>query len=237
MKHRNRFQRWVISLGGLALVTGLLVWLRRRTDKVTLQRHFWDVIYDRLAALYDGVDWFTGGMTHRLRQPALRYLPAEGSRVLEIGFGSGRLHVELAKRYTMAGLDRAPGMVQLTEQRLATRGLTSDLQVGDVTSLPWAEATFDAVLSTFAFSAFPDSDAALAEMVRVLKPGGVVIIVDAGEAQDGNAMAHFLAQLWAAFGDYMRDEVPLMEAYGLTVTREDYGPWGCVHVTVGTKPR
>ena len=236
MKNRNHFQRWAIGLGGLTLVTGLLVWLRRRTDKVTLQRRFWDVIYDRLAALYDSVDWFTGGMTHRLRQRALRYLPPEGSRVLEIGFGSGRLHVELATRYTMAGLDRAPGMVQLTGHRLAERGLTSDLQVGDVTALPWAEATFDAVLSTFAFSAFPDADAALAEMVRVVKPGGAIIIVDAGEAQDGNAMAHFLAQLWAAFGDYMRDEVPLMEAQGLTVTCEDYGPWGCVHVTVGTKP-
>jgi ubiquinone/menaquinone biosynthesis C-methylase UbiE len=235
MKNHNRSQRWAIGLGGLALGAALLIYLRRRTDKVTLQRRFWDVVYDRLATLYDSVDWFTGGMTHRLRQPALRYLPPEGSRVLEIGFGSGRLHVELAARYTMAGLDRAPGMVQLTGRRLAERGLTSDLQVGDVTALPWADATFDAVLSTFAFSAFPDPDAALTEMVRVAKPGGAVIIVDAGEAQDGNTMAHFLAQLWAAFGDYMRDEVPLMEAHGLTVTREDYGPWGCVHVTVGTK--
>lgn len=237
MKNHNRSQRWVIGLGGLALGTALLVWLRRRTEKVTLQRRFWDVIYDRLAMLYDSVDWFTGGTTHRLRQRALRYLPPEGSRVLEIGFGSGRLHVELAERYTMAGLDRAPGMVQLTKRRLAAGGLTSDLQVGDATALPWLEATFDAVLSTFAFSAFPDADAALAEMVRVVKPGGAIIIVDAGEARDGNAMAHFLAQLWAAFGDYMRDEVPLMEAHGLAVTREDYGPWRCVHVTVGTKPR
>jgi ubiquinone/menaquinone biosynthesis C-methylase UbiE len=226
----------MIGLGGLALVAGLLIWLRRRTAKVTLQRHFWDVVYDRLAALYDGVDWFTGGTTHHLRQRAKRHLPPEGSRLLEIGFGSGRLHVELAERYSMAGLDRAPGMVHLTKQRLAEHGLTSDLQVGDVTAIPWAEESFDAVLSTFAFSAIPDADAALAEMVRVVKPGGVVIIVDAGEAQDGNVMAHFLAQLWSAFGDYMRDEVPLMEAHGLAVTREDYGPWGCVHVTVGTKP-
>ncbi|MGC9397100.1 MAG: class I SAM-dependent methyltransferase [Anaerolineae bacterium] len=237
MKNHNRFQRWAIGLGGLALVTGLLVWLRHRTDKVALQRHFWDVVYDRLAALYDAVDWFTGGTTHRLRQRALRYLPPEGSRVLEIGFGSGRLHVELAERYTMAGLDRAPGMVHLTQQRLAEHGLTSDLQVGDVTAIPWAEESFDAVLSTFTFSAVPDADAALAEMVRVVKPGGAIIIVDAGEAQDDNTMAHFLARLWSAFGDYMRDEVPLMEAQGLTVTREDYGPWRCVHVTVGTKPR
>jgi ubiquinone/menaquinone biosynthesis C-methylase UbiE len=219
----------------LALVTGILIWLRRRTGKVTIQRRFWDVVYDRLAVLYDGVDWFTGNTTHRLRLRALPHLPPEGSRILEIGFGSGKLHAELAECYAMAGLDRAPGMARLTQRRLASRGLTSDLRVGDATALPWRDATFDAVLLTFAFSAFPDAGAALDEMVRVLKPGGKLIIVDAGESLDGNAMARFLAQLWSALGDYMRDEVPMMQARGLSVTREDFGPWGCVHVTVGTK--
>ena len=224
---------WIAGLAGLGV--GLLIWLRRRTGNAVIQRRFWDVIYDRLAILYDGVDWFTGNTTHRLRRHALPYLPPEGSRVLEVGFGSGRLHVELADRYAMAGLDRAPGMVKLTRRRLAAQGLASDLRAGDVTALPWPNATFDAVLSTFAFSAFPDADAALSEMARVLKPGGSLIIVDAGEALDGNPIARFLAQIWTAFGDYMRDEVPLMEAHGLTATREDYGPWGCVHVTVGAK--
>lgn len=227
--------RWIAGFGGLALVVGLLVWLRRRTGKAIIQRRLWDVVYDRLAALYDGVDWFTGNTTHRLRLRALPHLPPEGSRVLEIGFGSGKLHVELANRYAMSGLDRAPGMVRLTRRRLMSRSLTSELHVGNVTALPWADAIFDAVLSTFAFSAFPDADAALDEMARVLKPGGKLIIVDAGEALDGNAMARFLAQLWSALGDYMRDEVPLMRARGLTATREDYGPWNCVHVIVGTK--
>lgn len=236
MKDR-RWRWWVMGLGATASFLGLLMWLRRRTDNVVIQRRFWDVIYDRLAFLYDGVDWFTGSTTHRLRLRALDHLPPDGARVLEIGFGSGRLHVDLAPRYAMAGLDRAPGMVRLTQQRLADRGLTADLRVGDATALPWADASFDAVLTTFAFSAFPDAGAALDEMVRVVKPGGTIVIVDAGEAQDGNPMARFLARLWTAFGDYMRDEGPLMAARGLSVMREDYGPWGCVHVTVGERPR
>jgi ubiquinone/menaquinone biosynthesis C-methylase UbiE len=201
-----------------------------------IQRHFWAPVYDRLAGLYDAVDWFTAGTTHRLRKRALRYLPPPGSRLLEIGFGSGRLHLELAERYEMAGLDRAPGMVHLTKQRLAARGCTSNLCVGSAYALPWPDARFDAVLSTFAFSAFPDADRALDEMVRLIKPGGRMIIVDAGEAADGNLFARFLAWLWEAFGDYMRDEVPLMEARGLEVEREEYGPGGCVHVVVGTQP-
>jgi hypothetical protein len=90
------------------------------------------------------------------------------------------------------------------------------------------------VLSTFVFSAFPDAGRALDEMVRVTRPGGKVLVVDAGEAEDGNRMAHLFAWLWERFGDYMRDEVPLMEARGLATERVEYGPWGSVHVTVGT---
>jgi phosphatidylethanolamine/phosphatidyl-N-methylethanolamine N-methyltransferase len=207
-----------------------------RADKATIQRTFWRPVYDRLAHLYDAVDWFTGNTTHRLRLRALAYLPQAGSRVLEIGFGSGRLHLELAARYRLAGVDLAPGMVRLTQHRLASRGLSSDLCVGSATALPWSEGRFDAVLSTFAFSAIPDAGTALDEMVRVTRPGGAVIIVDAGEAMDGNGVARLLARLWAALGDYMRDEVPYMAARGLSVVREDYGPWHSVHVTRGIVP-
>ncbi len=201
-----------------------------------LQRRFWAPVYDRLAWLYDGVDWFTANTTHRLRRRALRYLPPAGSRLLEIGFGSGRLHLELAERYKMSGLDLAPGMVRLTKRRLAACGRESDLCIGSAYGLPWPDGTFDAVLSTFAFSAFPDADRALDEMARVTRPGGQVIIVDAGEASNGNFFAHLLARLWEAFGDFMRDEIPLMEVRGLVVEREEYGPWRCVHVVVGTRP-
>jgi ubiquinone/menaquinone biosynthesis C-methylase UbiE len=202
----------------------------------TIQRRFWAPVYDRLAGLYDAVDWFTANTTHRLRKRALPYLPPPGSRLLEIGFGSGRLHLELAERYAMSGLDLAPGMVRLTKRRLTAHGRKSSLCIGSAYALSWADGTFDAVLSTFALSAFPDADRALGEMVRVTKPGGKVIIVDAGEASDGNLFAHLLARLWGAFGDYMRDEVPLMEARGLLVEQEEYGPWRCVHVVVGTLP-
>lgn len=208
-------------------------------DKRTIQQRFWQPVYSRLAHGYDAVDWFTGNTTHRLRRHVFDYLPdparmAHG-RVLEIGFGSGKLLAELARRYRTAGVDLAPGMVRLTRARLARRSLATTVCVGSVAALPWPDASFDAVVTTFAFSAFPDAETAVAEMVRVTAPGGRIIIVDAGEAQDGNRFAHGLAQLWEAFGDWMRDERPLLAAHGLAVTRQDIGPWGCVHVTVGVK--
>ena len=127
-------------------------------SRLTIQRYFWNPIYDRLARGYDTVDWLTGFTTQRLRTRALAYLPHPGTRLLEIGFGSGMLHAELASRYQMAGIDLAPGMAGLTRQRLDNSGHHSALCVGSVYAIPWPDATFDAVLSTFAFSAFADAD-------------------------------------------------------------------------------
>jgi ubiquinone/menaquinone biosynthesis C-methylase UbiE len=201
--------------------------------RAAIQRIFWNPVYDRFAGLYDSVDWFTGGYTHALRQRVFDFLPTAPAHILEVGMGTGRLHAELAQRYDMAGLDMASGMVLQTQERLAQRGRASGLTVGSVYAMPWLDGLFDVVLSTFAFSAFVDAPAALREMVRVMKPGGSVIIVDAGDALDGNRMAWALARSWEAMGDFMRDERPLMEGLGLEVQREDYGPWGCVHIVVG----
>lgn len=206
-------------------------------DKHIIQQRFWQPVYSRMAGGYDAVDWLTGSYTHRLRRHVFDYLPRQGDhgRILEIGFGTGKLHVELARRYTTAGLDLAPGMVRLTQARLARAGLRSDLCVGTAVALPWPDASFDAVVSTFALSAVADLETAVAEMVRVVRGNGRVIIVDAGEAADGNRFARALARLWEAAGDWMRDEAPLLAAHNLTVTRDEIGPWGCVHVVVGQK--
>ncbi len=237
MTSRKREIAWIVlAVAGVVLTVLALNRFWRRVDRGTIQRRFWNPVYDRLATWYDAVDWLTFNTTHRLRLPVLRHLPPPGSRVLEIGFGSGKLHAQLAGQYQMAGLDLAPGMQRLTQRRLSARGLPSDLRTGSVYAIPWPDASFDAVLSTFAFSAFPDADAAMDEMIRVVKPGGKVIIVDAGESEDGNLVARWLANLWELLGDYMRDEVPLMEARGLQVKREEYGPWNCIHVVVGTRP-
>jgi ubiquinone/menaquinone biosynthesis C-methylase UbiE len=215
-----------------------VTWLLSRKDvRIWIQHHFWDRFYDRGSEIYEAMVRLSMGWWERLQGEALNWLPPEGARILEVGFGTGRLHVELARRYRTAGIDLAPGMVAYTQKRLARKGLESELVRGSAAAMPWANATFDAVVSTFAFSAMPDAEAVVAEMGRVVKSGGRVIIVDAGDALDGNWVAWALARLWAAGGDFMRDERPYMQAAGLAhIMREDYGPFNSVHVTVGTKP-
>ncbi len=237
-EHREALSLSVLVGVALTLtVIGLfLMALRRRTKREEIQRRIWRRFYDRLSFWYDAVDWLTLGTTHRLRRHMLHHLPPPGARLLEVGFGTGRLHVELARCYRMAGLDLAFGMVKLTRIHLSRLSRRSHLCQGDMTRMPWRDNTFDAVFSTFALSAVPDAQRAIEEMARVTRPGGRVIITDAGEAPDGNLAAHLLAKLWEFLGDYIRDEAPIMRSAGLDVHSEAFGPWNCIHTVVGLKP-
>jgi SAM-dependent methyltransferase len=94
-------------------------------------------------------------------------------RVLEVGGGPGelseRLRVELGAEVTF--VDISPRMVDLAR----ARGV--DAQVGDVQSLPLADASFDTVVAAWMLYHVPDIDRGLAEIARVLEPGGRLVAV------------------------------------------------------------
>ncbi len=121
--------------------------------------------FDRLARLYD------------LAMPPVRYGPlAEGlvraerpvHRVLDVGGGTGR--AAAAIRPGAVVLDAAPGMLR----RARSRGHAA--VTGDATRLPVADRSIDAALVVDALHHIPDHPAVFAELERVLRPGGVVVI-------------------------------------------------------------
>lgn len=99
----------------------------------------------------------------------LNFIPAAG-RVLEVGCGSARLSSFLANRgFNVFGLDYAWNGLMLARRR-AERPIS--LVQGDAFKLPFADGTFDVVLSTGLLEHFPDPSQIVSEMARVLKPGG-----------------------------------------------------------------
>ena len=98
-----------------------------------------------------------------------------GRRVLDAGCGSGPLSAALsAKGAIMTGFDSSPAMLELARQRL---GAAADLHVADLSKpLPFADGSFDDVVSSLVLHYLEDWSAPLAELRRVLKPGGRLIL-------------------------------------------------------------
>jgi ubiquinone/menaquinone biosynthesis C-methylase UbiE len=106
--------------------------------------------------------------------------------VLDVACGPGILacaFARVAKHVT--GIDITPAMLDRARMLQKERGLTNvTWQQGDVLPLPYADASFTAVTSRFAFHHFLDPKAVLAEMRRVCAPGGTVLVVDSAPARD-----------------------------------------------------
>lgn len=109
--------------------------------------------------------------------------PDPGSlRILDVGCATGRLLERLAAAGAtrLAGTDLAPRIVDVARGRLSGRGVAADLKAADAEGgLPWPASSFDVVTLTGVLHHFMTPEAALAEMARVLGPGGRLILSDA----------------------------------------------------------
>jgi 2-polyprenyl-6-hydroxyphenyl methylase/3-demethylubiquinone-9 3-methyltransferase len=99
-------------------------------------------------------------------------------RLLDVGCGPGVMEEALAARgFEVRGIDVSARMIEQGKARLAARGLTRcSLEVGDVTQLGGAGGFYDAVLAMGVLEYLPDYRAALSEMHRVLRSGGVLVL-------------------------------------------------------------
>jgi ubiquinone/menaquinone biosynthesis C-methylase UbiE len=191
--------------------------------------------YDWLAPVY-GFAQRLLPMWRRYTEQLLPCLPATGS-VLEIGPGPGVLLEKIAGRYPRAvGLDLSAGMLHQAQHRLRRAHRYTRLVQGDTTHLPFPTSSLDSIATTFALSAVPDGLAAVQEMARVLRPGGILALVDAGYPSDGNLAGTALARLWELGGDFMRDEATLMQQAGLQVVElREFGAFDHIRLVVGCK--
>lgn len=129
-------------------------------------------------------DRFATRMERRLRAriaadvAALR-LP-DGAHVLDVGTGPGRLPVEIARhspQVWVTGLDVSPRMVEAAKAAIEP-GQQVIAEVGDVARLPYKNGSVDLIVSTLSQHHWPDRAAAIAELSRVLAPGGRIWIYD-----------------------------------------------------------
>ncbi|KMY67798.1 hypothetical protein AAU61_07950 [Desulfocarbo indianensis] len=133
-------------------------------------------VYDflnRALSLREDVRW------RRFVARAIR--PGPTGRVLDVATGTGDLALAIAARPEkplVAGLDLVPAMLEPARRKLARSRARVALLCGDGTSLPFPEASFDAVTIAFGIRNIPRRGRALGEMLRVLAPGGRVYVLE-----------------------------------------------------------
>ncbi len=197
-------------------------------------------IWDRTAARYDRQIRrcerlvITGGREWACAQ-------ASGD-VLEIAVGTGRNLPYYGPAVTsLTGIDLSPAMVAIARDRARELGRDAKLTVGNAESLDFGAAEFDTVVCTISLCNIPDDRAAIAEMYRVLRPGGRLVLVD-----------HVASDRWWLLiaqrlyeqvtrrvnGDYQtRRPLPLVEARGFTVSHSQRSRKGLVERVVAVKPQ
>jgi phosphatidylethanolamine/phosphatidyl-N-methylethanolamine N-methyltransferase len=133
--------------------------------------------YDFYAPVYDFIfDWiFAPGRAAAVEQLELK----PGETVLEVGIGTGLNLPLYPPSFRLTGIDLSQEMLDKAverAQKLAMPNLV--LKVMDATSLDFADSEFDKAVATYTISAVPDPVAVLREMKRVVKPGGVLVILN-----------------------------------------------------------
>ena len=125
-------------------------------------------------------------------------LPAgQHLRVLDVGCGTGAMGLILAEMgHDVSGIDLSEGMMTVGRKKAETAGLSMTFGTGDAETPPFPDGSFDVVINRHLLWTLPHPDAALLNWYRVLKPDGVVMIVD-GVWNDGKCISQMRRDLSA----------------------------------------
>ncbi|WP_233859763.1 class I SAM-dependent methyltransferase [Paraburkholderia sp. HD33-4] len=120
-----------------------------------------------------------------------------GSRVLDVAAGNGNASLAAARRWCdVTSTDYVASLLDSGRARAQAEGLTMQFEEADAEALPYADASFDIVMSTFGVMFTPDQEKAAAELARVCKPGGRIGL--ANWTPDS-----FIGQLFRTIGKYL----------------------------------
>jgi SAM-dependent methyltransferase len=120
-----------------------------------------------------------------------------GQRVLDVAAGNGNVSLAAARRgCDVVATDYVPALLDRARQRADAEGLVMQFREADVEALPFADARFDVVVSTFGVMFTPDHERAAAELLRVCKPGGKIGL--ANWTPEG-----FIGQLFKTVGKHL----------------------------------
>ena len=198
------------------------------------QKRVWEKAapgYDKQIAFFERIQ-FAGGrewLGERAR-----------GRVLEVAIGTGLNLPHYPADAAITGIELSPAMLAIARQRAAGLGRDVDLREGDAEHLPFDDASFDTVACTLSLCTIPSPEAAIAEMRRVLCPGGHLLLLD----HIGSTWPPVYAAQWlleritirAAGEHFTRRQLPRVKAAGFQIVETERLLAGTVERIHAVKP-
>jgi demethylmenaquinone methyltransferase / 2-methoxy-6-polyprenyl-1,4-benzoquinol methylase len=141
-------------------------------------------MFDAISGKYDFLNHFLSlGIDIRWRRKAIRlFANSKPKSILDVATGTGDFAIEALKLNPekVIGVDISEGMLDIGKKKMTSNGYDSiiELMIGDSENLPFQENKFDAVIVAFGVRNFENLEKGLKEMLRVMKPGGRVVILE-----------------------------------------------------------
>ncbi len=177
---------------------------------------------------YDSMDH---SHVNRLFVSDLLQLRDDVRTMLDVGAGTAQIPIELCQRQPhvhIVAIDMAQHMLRIGQRNLEQAGLSEriHLQWCDAKRMPFADQSFDAVMSNSIVHHIPEPFAVFAEMARVVKPGGLLFVRDLLRPVDAAALAHFVqtyagdanAHQQRMFADSLHAALTLEEVQAMVTT-------------------
>jgi ubiquinone/menaquinone biosynthesis C-methylase UbiE len=197
-------------------------------------RRYWDKHarnYDQQIAFWE----------RRLFADGRQWVCAQATgEVLEVAIGTGRNLPYYPEGIRLTGIEFSPAMLELARRKADQLGRTVDLRLGDAQALDLPDASFDTVVCTLSLCAIPDERRAVAEMRRVLRPGGRLLLLDhvAGASRWVRALQWLLELVTVPLGEEHLRRRPLLqvEAEGFQIQQRERSKLGIVERLTARKP-
>ena len=197
-------------------------------------RRYWDKHtrnYDRQMQVFDRL----------LFRDSRRWVCSRATgQVLEVAIGTGLNLPLYAAAVELTGVDWSPAMLDVARHRAQDLRRTVDLREANALDLPFPDESFDTVVCTFSLCAIPDDRRAVAEMSRVLRPGGQLLLADhvAGSSRPVRAVQRLMELVTVPVGGehFRRRPIRHVETAGLTIEGHDRFTLGVVERLAARKP-
>lgn len=148
--------------------------------------HFVQNMFQSIAPRYDFLNWLlSAGRDSYWRQMAINELPlGAGGTFLDVATGTGDIAIKIAENapetVKVVGVDFSEKMLDVGREKINQKGLKNqiELKYGDATDLPFDDNSFEGAITAFGLRNFSNLEKGLKEMLRVVKPGGKVVILE-----------------------------------------------------------